>query len=936
MVRLNAYCVWQTRSPFALLTLVCLCSLLPGIVSAQISFSLSGAFKNKTLNIGRGIDGKLSLSVQTDGDQALAMGGVRGKEGDIVVFDSNGLTKAGGYWQGLNRGTYSILLKAASKKPATPNADADVTDQLWLARSPDGRTITTRGPGGPEIMPLILQVRERPRGLGDAFAIVEVQGTVEWHEEGAISGKENLLRISKDGAHFSAITDSVIKDGAITVTAADGSRYKISAFSYDFSATVEPLEPANKVEPFSVIVPVSSTPANTRGDDLFNAATSHDLPRVKALLALGADVNAKNAHGATALFGASYYGNLDVVQVLLAKGADINARSNGATALFVASQEGHASVVQALLAKGADIDAHASDGRTALDAAKGGGHTDVMNLLVRAGAKLSATQPNDLPQPLSDMTTSPKTAPKPFLHQPQPVISPSGDTPANAQGDDIFNAAAKDDLPRVKALLAGGADENAKTAEGVTALMVAVKEGHLDVARALINADSDLNAKDKYGNTALIYASNRGQLETLRALLDAKAAYDARDNDGNSALIDASGRGQLAVVQELLARGANVNAASKDGVTPLIAASYRGDRAVIQVLLSKGAKIDAMTAKGVTALEAATQAGLADASALLSPSKIHSGGPDLATDASNFKNGAIGSTATSVKSTSDPVSQTTLPKSAQTAVLTNLGGMAQGLARFGIPGGPPVVRLHAVDGKGPADFGQKGKDCWGKPKQCDFGNKFKVDLIPGQHILSVGFLELYYNNAYASSMTWVDLSFVAISGHTYYIDCNLDPDFGKWTPYVVELVDKAHPSLSPATAHEPDLIQAASKGDLAQVEAELSKGAKVNAKDSSNWTALMMASSDGHLDVVRALLAAGADPNAQLPGGWTALMMASENGHIDVVRALIAANADFNARTNNGNTALGLASAHGHAEIKALLQAASSNGAEHAPVKTPF
>jgi ankyrin repeat protein len=85
---------------------------------------------------------------------------------------------------------------------------------------------------------------------------------------------------------------------------------------------------------------------------------------------------------------ASVADHLDIVQALLAKGADINAKEKkgGTTALMVASLEGHLDIVQALLAKGADVNAKASDGTTALDAAAQGGHADIRAVLVQAHA----------------------------------------------------------------------------------------------------------------------------------------------------------------------------------------------------------------------------------------------------------------------------------------------------------------------------------------------------------------------------------------------------------------------------------------------------------------------------------------------------------------------------------------------------------------------
>jgi len=123
------------------------------------------------------------------------------------------------------------------------------------------------------------------------------------------------------------------------------------------------------------------------GADLIAAATHGDVAAVQALLAQGAEVDAKDDGGMTPLMWASEEGHFDVVQALLTKGADVNAKTfeNGMTPLMWASEEGHLDVVQVLITKGADVNAKEIEGGgTALRLAK---DADIKALLVRAGAK---------------------------------------------------------------------------------------------------------------------------------------------------------------------------------------------------------------------------------------------------------------------------------------------------------------------------------------------------------------------------------------------------------------------------------------------------------------------------------------------------------------------------------------------------------------------
>ena len=120
---------------------------------------------------------------------------------------------------------------------------------------------------------------------------------------------------------------------------------------------------------------------------------------------------------------------------------------------------------------------------------------------------------------------------------------------------------------------------------------------------------------------------------------------------------------------------------------------------------------------------------------------------------------------------------------------------------------------------------------------------------------------------------------------------------------------------------EADLIGAASRGNVAKVQAHLAKGADVNRiRDNDGGTALMVASLNGHLEVVQALLAKGADVSAKANDGATALILASGTGHPEVVQALVAKGADVNAKTNNGWTALMLADQRGHKDVVKLLR----------------
>lgn len=102
------------------------------------------------------------------------------------------------------------------------------------------------------------------------------------------------------------------------------------------------------------VVFILAAGCGTTPSSLTRAAWKGDTATVQALLAKGADVNAKTDKGATALVWAATTGHNDTVQALLAHGADVNAKNNtGMTALMMAKKRGHKEIVRMLKEAGA-------------------------------------------------------------------------------------------------------------------------------------------------------------------------------------------------------------------------------------------------------------------------------------------------------------------------------------------------------------------------------------------------------------------------------------------------------------------------------------------------------------------------------------------------------------------------------------------------------
>jgi len=133
------------------------------------------------------------------------------------------------------------------------------------------------------------------------------------------------------------------------------------------------------------------------GDDLVQKAWAGDLEGITQLIDAGADVDARNEAGSTALvLAASFRDYEDVVELLISKGADVNATdSRGRTPLMAAVSVSKTGT-QLLLSKGADVKPRSADGASAflhwaMGHLKGQERFDVADLLLANEADVNDT-----------------------------------------------------------------------------------------------------------------------------------------------------------------------------------------------------------------------------------------------------------------------------------------------------------------------------------------------------------------------------------------------------------------------------------------------------------------------------------------------------------------------------------------------------------------
>lgn len=305
------------------------------------------------------------------------------------------------------------------------------------------------------------------------------------------------------------------------------------------------------------------------------AVQRNDLELTNLLLGAGANHAAANRTGAKPLYLAATNGNAAIIGRLLDAGEDANAvlTGEGETVLMLAAYTGNPAAVKLLLDRGAQPNAQQFRGQTALMWAAVEGHAEVVKLLLERGAD---------PALVSVASTRQERRP------------PGGMTA-------LLFAARQGKIDAVRALLDGGADIDQASADNTSPLLIAVLNGHYELASMLIELGANPNIADTNGRTPLFAAIDLRNVQWSQA--PAPELPQATHLAMIKQLLAAGADPSIKITGKIGHRGSfDMRWSELQGGTAFSRAAWNGDIEVMRLLMEHGADPFVKTDKDETAL----------------------------------------------------------------------------------------------------------------------------------------------------------------------------------------------------------------------------------------------------------------------------------------------------------------------------------------------
>jgi ankyrin repeat protein len=159
--------------------------------------------------------------------------------------------------------------------------------------------------------------------------------------------------------------------------------------------------------------------------------------------------------------------------------------------------------------------------------------------------------------------------------------------------DDLFGAVEKNDMQKVRYLIAIGADVNVKDSyASMSPLMMAAYDGYTEMAKLLIEKGAEVNAKGgaDMDMTPLIFAASQDRTDMVKLLIEKGANVNLKTQYGWTPLFFAVTRGRTDIVKLLIDKRAEVNVQLPTGETALSEAEKTGKSDIVKLLRQAGAK----------------------------------------------------------------------------------------------------------------------------------------------------------------------------------------------------------------------------------------------------------------------------------------------------------------------------------------------------------
>ncbi|KAG7458245.1 hypothetical protein MATL_G00236160 [Megalops atlanticus] len=652
------------------------------------------------------------------------------------------------------------------------------------------------------------------------------------------------------------------------------------------------------------------------------------------LLKSGAEVNAEQENGETAMHVAARHGRLQMVRALMEEGGDLAWLSKtGENPLHVAVHHCHAHVVQEILtylSRGRGhreaelcVSQENQEGETSLHLAAGlrkddihcdGEDVSIIRTLMEYDADVTAATKESGETPLHYCSRVGNTAVlQEMLNRVNPThLQQAVNKHAKNGWSPLLLAAERGHTEVVKILLQNHARVDVFDEHGKAALHLAAEHGNEEIADVLLSHKAFVNAKTKLGMTPLHLAAQSGSTRLVRQLVETHlASVDALSLSKQTPLHLAAISGQLEVCSSLLDMGADINASDIHGQTPLHLAAENDHSEVVKLFLKHRPELATLAnVEGATCAHiAASKGSVAVIKELL---KFNKGGMTSAhnkTDSScPLHLAAAGGHTEVVKA---------LLEAGASASEENAEGMTaiHLAARNGHTGMLDVLKGSVSFKISSTKTGLTALHvaaCFG---QVDFVREIltEVPATLRSEAPSSGAWEGMPGHQPPPESGYTPLHLAAQSGHEGVVRLLLN------CPAVQADAETEVQGSTP-------LHLAAENGHTTVVGLLLSRSsALLHVGDRRGRTCLHLAAANGHIAMVRALLGQGAEINHTDKAVWTPLHYAAKAGRLEMVRFLVESGASARVESQEGRTPIQYAAEENHQATVSFLLRRSNN-----------